>query len=131
MTASPNRTVWQQIYGQRADRPGLILARAYAMAQAGRWNQMRSYLVWELDQPVYGDPSMAEVFRLRNAVAHADDLTGFVYGHMVSARLRHGRGHLEEATARVGWLLELIPESHPEHATVLDVYRQLTTQGSC
>lgn len=117
---------FHEVYGHRCDRAGLILTRAYALARAGHWDRMRAYLHWELDQPVYGDPAMGEVQKLRRAVQHADDPTRFIYAHMVSARLRHQSGHPDKALARVGWLLELIPDTHHLRPEVAEIYRKLT-----
>lgn len=119
---------WHEVYVHRTDRAGLILHRAYTLAQHGRWDRMKSYLHWELNQPVYGDPAMGQVHKLRRIVQHVDSVDQLVYPHMVSARLRYEAGHTEEALARVGWLLELIPTDHKLHSEIEGIYRNLTHQ---
>lgn len=119
---------WHEVYVHRTDQAGLILRRAYALAQQGRWDRMKSYLHWELDQPIYGDPAMGEVYKFRRIVQHVDSVDQLIHPHLVSARLRHEAGHTEEAMARVGWLLELLPADHRLYDQVATIYHALTQE---
>lgn len=114
---------WHQIYGSRSRRPGQILARAYTMARSHQWDQMRSYLAWEVAQPL--GPAMGQVQALERAVRHIDGIDPLFYRHMTKARLLHRRGLLEQAAAHTGWLLELMPPDHPEHANVKAAHQHL------
>lgn len=110
--AKEDNRPWHQVYGERTRKPGLILQRAYALSRQGRWDRMRSYLIWELSQPVYGDPAMDQVRELHNLVKHTNSIDQLAHRHMTSARIRYEAGHPKRAIARLGWLLELIPQDH-------------------
>lgn len=116
---------FHQVYGQRSRKPGLILSRAYALARQGRWERMKNYLHWELNQPTHGDPAMEQVRLLCQMVKHIDSIDQLASKHMLSACLRHQAGHTDLALARLGWLLELIPADHPKYAQAADLYLDL------
>lgn len=118
---------WHEVYGDRTHLAGLILRRAYTLAQEGKWDRMCSYLHWELDQPMYGAPGTEEVYRLRRLVQHVDCLDDLIVKHLASANLRQRAGYTEEAVARLGWLLELIPEDHRLYERIRIISRSLTS----
>lgn len=129
--AKDDNRPWHQVYGERTRKPGLVLQRAYALSRQGRWDRMRSYLVWELSQPVSGDPAMDQVRELHKLVKHTDSIDQLTYRHMASARLCCNAGYTEAAIARLGWLLELIPPTnrlHTQVATMATTFAHISEQ---
>lgn len=117
---------FDQVYGDRSLDPGLILGRAYTLAQQGRWDRMRSYLAWELNQHTRDTPGMEQVHELHRAVRHVDSVDQLVHPTMASARLRYEAGRVEEAAARLGTLLNLLPADHRLRPEVATVHRAIT-----
>lgn len=119
--------LFHQVYGDRSLKPGLILSRAYALAQQGRWDRMRDYLAWELNQHTHGTPGMEQVRALHQKVKHTDSVDHLAHTTMVGARLRHQAGHTEEAAALLAWALELLPTDHRLRPQVDTAHRAITS----
>lgn len=117
---------FDHVYGDRSLDPELILSRAHTLSQQGRWDRMRSYLAWELNQHTRDTPGMEQVHELHRAVRHVDSVDQLVHPTMASARLRHQAGRVEEAAGRLGTLLNLLPADHRLRPEVATIHRAIT-----